>query len=288
MKCQRKSYKQIKENLLSDRILSEFDRSYLTDLQNFLGLTDIEAEADLLDEILKTTYSLERFHDDVIGAITIDWLDGKIYISIIGWKKRWEVELLNFRNVSIPRQLPWGSSKYINSSKNQKNTNNLWELEIELQSGDVFKFEAEQVRLNQRKEELSDLEWLVGDRIASVQFESESNPWVINFASGATLQIESMWRLVELGALCSTSLDHGHRFGLAKDFDSVAALRGMGQYPIKSVTVRPMTGDLFLQLGSMFVLEVLSTSAGYEHWQITHPVLGLLVASGGELHVFPK
>jgi len=120
VKCQRKSYKQIKENLLSDRILSEFDRSYLTDLQNFLGLTDIEAEADLLDEILKTTYSLERFHDDVIGAITIDWLDGKIYISIIGWKKRWEVELLNFRNVSIPRQLPWGSSKYINSSKNQK------------------------------------------------------------------------------------------------------------------------------------------------------------------------
>ncbi len=90
----------------------------------------------------------EQFHDHIIGNVTVDWLSGKICISIRR-EKRWEVELLNFRNMSVSRQLSWGMSQYINSIKSHKNTNNYWEIEIELQSGDVFKFETEQVRVNQ-------------------------------------------------------------------------------------------------------------------------------------------
>ena len=134
--------------------------------------------------------------------------------------------------------------------------------------------------------QIADFEWLIGDRIESVRFEIESGAWIVNFQCRASLRIESMWRLIEDGTICSTGLDHGHWFGRTHEFDGVAALQEMGQYRIESVRVRPETGDLFIMLGKMFELEVISTSAGYEPWQMTHPSLGTVVASGGELHIF--
>jgi hypothetical protein len=133
---------------------------------------------------------------------------------------------------------------------------------------------------------MTDFKWLIGDRIASAQFETQTGTWQIVFQSGATLRIECIWRLFEDEIICSTSSDHGHRFGQSKDFNGVAALQEMTQYTIESVRVRPEAGDLFIKLGPMFVLEVISTSAGYEPWQITHPKLGTVVASGGKLHRF--
>jgi len=94
--------------------------------------------------------------------------------------------------------------------------------------------------------------------------------------------------MIEEGIICSTSFDHGHCFGQAKDFDGKAALEEMGQYAIERATVRPETGDLFLKLGDMFELQILATSAGDEPWQITHPSLGTVVASGGELHTLEE
>ena len=133
---------------------------------------------------------------------------------------------------------------------------------------------------------MADFKWLVVDRIASAQFDTQTGAWQIVFQSGATLRIECIWRLFEDETICSTSSDHGHRFGQLKDFNGVAALQEMSQYPIVSVRVRPEAGDLFIKLGTMFALEVISTSAGYEPSQITHPNLGTMVASGGKLHRF--
>ncbi|HMK60919.1 MAG TPA: hypothetical protein VK452_07215 [Dissulfurispiraceae bacterium] len=136
------------------------------------------------------------------------------------------------------------------------------------------------------KDALTNFKWLVGDRIESVQLETESGAWRIGLQSRATIRIECLWRLFEDRDICSTSLDHGHRFGQSKEFDGIAALKEMGQYPITSVKVRPKAGDLFIKLGTMFELEVISISAGYKPWQITHPTLGSVVVSEGELHKF--
>jgi hypothetical protein len=73
-------------------------------------------------------------------------------------------------------------------------------------------------------DDMTDFEWLIGDRISGVRFEDDSKAWLVSFQSGASLRIESMWRLIEEGVICSTSFDHGHCFGQAKDFDGKAAL----------------------------------------------------------------
>lgn len=136
------------------------------------------------------------------------------------------------------------------------------------------------------KDDMREFDWLIGDRIESASYENDSDTWIVMFHSGAALSIGAMWRLIEDGTICSTSLDHGNRFGLAKDFDGVAALREMSQYVIEKVDARSGTGDLFLTLGPTFELQVISNSAGYEPWQLTHPTLGQWVVSGGELHKF--
>jgi hypothetical protein len=95
-------------------------------------------------------YGWEKFHDRIIGPIIIDWLSGKISISL-GVEKDLGIEIIDFRNVSIPRQLPWGMSQYINNIKCQKNDLDYWNLGIELQSGDILMVEAKQIRVNQIK-----------------------------------------------------------------------------------------------------------------------------------------
>jgi hypothetical protein len=52
-------------------------------------------------------YDWEKFHDWMIGPIAIDWLSGKISISLKA-EEGLEIEIIDFRNISIPRQLPWG------------------------------------------------------------------------------------------------------------------------------------------------------------------------------------
>jgi len=133
---------------------------------------------------------------------------------------------------------------------------------------------------------MNELDWLKGDHIASASYEADSDTWIVAFNSGASLSISSLWRLIEDGDISATSLDHGHRFGLPKEFDGVAALQSMKKYPIRCVELRLGTGDLFLTLGAEFEFQVIASSAGYEPWQMTHPTLGMWVISGGELHTF--
>jgi hypothetical protein len=137
-----------------------------------------------------------------------------------------------------------------------------------------------------RTDDMKEFDWLKGDHIESASYEAESESWIVVFGCGAALSISSLWRLIEDGDISATSQDHGHRFGLPKDFDGVAALKSMKKYPIGNVEVRLGIGDLFLTLGEEFELQIIATSAGYEPWQMTHPKLGTWVISGGELHAF--
>ena len=129
-----------------------------------------------------------------------------------------------------------------------------------------------------------DFKWLVGDRISSVEYIAESKSWDVSFKSGSSLYIECIWRLIEEGDICSTSQDYGHQFGLEKPFDGVAALKEIGQYKIASVNTVAGTGDLIIKFNELFVLEILTTSAGYEGWSAIHPSLGTVFTQGGQLH----
>ncbi len=131
---------------------------------------------------------------------------------------------------------------------------------------------------------LFSLQWLVSDKISSVDYIDSSKSWAISFESGSSLYIECMWRLIEEGDICSTSEDHLHQFGLAKPFDGVAALNEISQYKIESVILKEGTGDLFINFEDLFILEIIVTSAGYEGWSATHPSLGTVFTQGGQFH----
>jgi hypothetical protein len=68
-------------------------------------------------------------------------------------------------------------------------------------------------------------------------------------------------------------------------FNGISALEEMSEYSIEAVNVNEGTGDLSIVLGGLFTLEVLSTSAGYENWNLYHSKIGEVIAQGGEFHL---
>jgi len=134
--------------------------------------------------------------------------------------------------------------------------------------------------------DITSLQWLIGDRIKSGKYDAESKNWLIKFESGALLNIECLWRLLEEDVICSSSEDHEHKFGLAKSFNGEAALTEMGEHEIKNISVTSGVGDIVFTLGELFKLQVIVTSAGYEAWQIKNKNGQSIVAVSGQLNVF--
>jgi hypothetical protein len=93
-------------------------------------------------------YNWDQFHDWLIGPLMIDWVDGIIKIHL-RLEKDCEIEIFDFKSISIPRLLPWGKSQFINNITCEKNKLDNWELEIELQSGDILKIEGIRIDVNE-------------------------------------------------------------------------------------------------------------------------------------------
>lgn len=122
----------------------------------------------------------------------------------------------------------------------------------------------------------SKLQSLVGFQVASVRLDAQE--WAISFSNGSTLTVECLWRLADKGALIRTSEDHLQMFGGSTFVDAVEELahhtRGLS---VSSVTFVAGTADLRLEFGPSIVLEIISTSVGYESWHVA-------TSAGNELH----
>jgi len=121
---------------------------------------------------------------------------------------------------------------------------------------------------------VTDLSLLVGHRLDDVVKHDYS--WEFVFSDRICLQVGCLWRLVVSSRLVITSEDHGHQFGLPAPVDCLGELRQqiIGAV-VEDVQVRGGTVDITLGFGSGRVLEVISTSAGYESWQVNAP--GVLI-----------
>lgn len=109
----------------------------------------------------------------------------------------------------------------------------------------------------------------------------EALPCVVKLSGGYRLQIEGLWRLLSDGTLTRTSEDEGQRFGLPVAVDSISELsRALVGRTIGSAEVVPGTADLILSFGH-HVLQAISTSAGYEAWQVEGPEGTVVVGQGG-------
>lgn len=126
------------------------------------------------------------------------------------------------------------------------------------------------------------LDWLRGRTISAIQLHAEHST---AFQVGdAVLIVESLWRVRVAGAIRSTSEDHGQKFGHSELVDAPsAAFALLANREILAVSVDERCADLAFTLAGDTVLEVLTTSAGYESWELRAPNQHLVAISGGTI-----
>jgi hypothetical protein len=123
---------------------------------------------------------------------------------------------------------------------------------------------------------------LVGKRPESISFSGASD-WWLTFADDMSLYMPSLWRITKSGSLYASSEDHGQVFGLAEPYDARVPLRMLVGCSLLGVELSSETTDLSLRFAKQLVLQVLTTSLGYEGWSIVVSGRHRLVARGNEL-----
>jgi len=126
-----------------------------------------------------------------------------------------------------------------------------------------------------------DLSWIVGRSVVALSFR-QSARWLLSFGSDADISIECLWRIIQSERIVLTSEDHEQKFGLPAPLN--ASARGEALLAGKFVTsaqLREATADIILTFEHELKMEILSTSAGYESWQLRDPKGMSYVAQGG-------
>lgn len=96
-----------------------------------------------------------------------------------------------------------------------------------------------------------------------------------------------VWRLVSTTGVELTAEDNGQLFGLAKPLSVQNEFNSrLRDHKATDVTIASRTGDLSIEFGDRYRLDILVTSSGYESWDVnfTHDGLDqMLVCNGGNL-----
>ena len=127
-----------------------------------------------------------------------------------------------------------------------------------------------------------DFRWMHGLHITEVS-ETEGIHWRFILDGGGSITTECLWRLIRDGRIAITSEDHGQRFGLPEPVDAVSFVTSLlANASIQRVEFRDGTADLAIHFGGDLCLEFITTSSGFESWQITaHDGSGGGGVSGG-------
>ena len=121
-----------------------------------------------------------------------------------------------------------------------------------------------------------------GKRVTSVEVW-EGCPCVLKLEDEYMLLVESLWRLGNNKSMLLTSEDDGQTLGLETPIDAIARLRERLQgFTVSHAVANELSGDLTLIFsGSNLRFEVISTSSGFEAWQIYQGTDIKYVAVGG-------
>jgi hypothetical protein len=104
--------------------------------------------------------------------------------------------------------------------------------------------------------------------LLSACLDRTTESWHFHFTEKCVMTHYGYWRLFEEDVICSSSLDHGHSFGLGREFDAVKAVNAMANQKIDNCVISSDALDITLYFENGFYLQLLSTSAGYESWVI--------------------
>ena len=123
-------------------------------------------------------------------------------------------------------------------------------------------------------------DWMVGRVVRSVEF-SEPRHWVIALSGRGLVVTDSLWRVLDGTRLITTSEDHGQLFGLPERVDAGhAAVVALSSLKILEVELTPAQSDLTIRFENQVALQFLSTSSGYESWQVEDPEGVCIVVDG--------
>lgn len=113
------------------------------------------------------------------------------------------------------------------------------------------------------------LKQLKGKRIAGFAIHEHSSG--LEIEGGYTVNIEGLCRYIGKSGTFIITEDHGQKFGLPAPYDAEEAMQKeiVGQI-VADVSVRDDSKDIAIRLSSG-VLEIISTSTGYETAQLRGP-----------------
>lgn len=81
-------------------------------------------------------------HDATLRTLSFDWKQGALELLIKTATGFLTLRATDVKQLSCPRQHPWGPSAHINDARSIKGENGRGTLELEMQSGDVIVIEA--------------------------------------------------------------------------------------------------------------------------------------------------
>jgi hypothetical protein len=130
-----------------------------------------------------------------------------------------------------------------------------------------------------------DPEWMVGRTVTDCDF-SEPSLWWFALSGGGHVQTEMTWRLLTSDKMIACSHDHGHSFGRPAPLDAAAmAIAETMASVIVGVWIDDAAPDLVIEFENGRILQILTTSNGYECWQTCEPS-GRCVVVNGSRHAW--
>ena len=112
--------------------------------------------------------------------------------------------------------------------------------------------------------------------------ERLSSEWRFHLGGSFLLHVRCLWRLLDAKGIAVASEDDGHQFGLPAPIDAQEkSNRLLHGATVTNAAMDRRTSDLRFHLSNGLVLELVTTSAGYESWQAYDgPTTGDLFAVG--------
>ncbi|WP_298336333.1 hypothetical protein [uncultured Erythrobacter sp.] len=101
-----------------------------------------------------------------------------------------------------------------------------------------------------------------------VRLERDTSQWSVLIGQDFVITTLS-WRLIGAKSIIVTDEDDGHKFGLPEPVDAkVQANDALNGYVISRLDIDRKTGDLSIQVGDGLIFQIVSSSSGYEIWQV--------------------
>lgn len=104
----------------------------------------------------------------------------------------------------------------------------------------------------------------------SVSFDKDTNRWRFYFEDKVYVTSSGFWRLLKSNRIVCVSFDNGHQFGLPHQFDLVDKIfKIITGNKLTRIKIEKNTGDLTLTISQDIMIQIYTSSSGYETYEFS-------------------